>query len=42
MAVKIKEAVREEVIGRSIYNKEDDGLRVTRLAIKRREEKLRR
>jgi len=41
MAVEIKEAVRKEVIGRLIYNKEDDGLRVTRLATKRREEELR-
>ena len=42
MAVKIKEAVKKEVIGRSIYNKEDDGLKVTRLATRRREEELRR
>ena len=40
--MEIKEAVREEVIGRSIYNKEDDRLRVTRLVTRRREEKLRR
>ena len=40
--MEIKEAVRKEVIGRSIYNKEDDGLRVTRSVTKRREEKLRR
>ena len=40
--MEIKEAVREKVIGRSIYNKENDGLRVIRSATKRREEKLRR
>ena len=40
--MEIKEAVREEVIGRLIYNKEDDRLRVTRLVTRRREEKLRR
>ena len=42
MVVEIKEAVREKVIGRSIYNKEDDKLRVTRSAIKRKEKKLKR
>ena len=42
MVVEIKEAVREKVIGRSIYNKEDDKLRVTRSATRRREEELRR
>jgi len=32
--VEIKEAVKEEVIGRLIYNKEDDRLRVIRLVIR--------